>query len=200
MPRKSTRNFLADFARLGIEYLTPKGPQVSDDVQMVFVLEDLSASPAFVPGFTQQTPVQPTYACDINVFSAVGQNATIEIRADPDGGGLWASAITRLNNLAIHLWSIAAFSGLATTFNPTEANCSAFGDGSPATAVIQSGPQVSADPVNAMLLNIGFAQFGWTPNMILKPVYIGPGRVLVCESTSAGASPVQMGYFWHEVP
>lgn len=43
MARKTDRNFLVPFEALDIEYLPTKGPEVSDDIQMVYVMGDTSA-------------------------------------------------------------------------------------------------------------------------------------------------------------
>jgi len=202
MPRKTDRNLIADFATLGIEYLPNKGPEVSDDIQMVYIMGDVTgaglAVSTFVPGFTEPNPINREYGIDIDISATVGENATVEILALATGGGIWVTPITSNSNNTGHVWTIAALSGLGTTLNPTAANSSAFGAGLAATAVVEFGTQVSADPVNAMLYNMGGGQFGWAPNLILRPFYLGPGRVMVYESNSANAA-LDMGFLWREV-
>jgi len=81
MARKTDRNFLADFATLDIEYLPVKGPKVSDDIQMVYVMGDVS-TPAAVPstGFFRALRVGGER---INAVAAAVR-ATVELQAVVD--------------------------------------------------------------------------------------------------------------------
>jgi len=205
MARKTDRNFLADFNTLEIEYLPEKGPEVSSDIQMVYVMGNVAPAgatgQAFVPGYAAPVPVLRHYAAQFFQGPVVGENARIELLALATGGGIWISQVTGSpTQIDTQMFTIAALSGLATTLLPTAANSSAFGDGSDATAVIERGTNAVAPPVNVYRGRTGNNANNWATLMTSQfPVYISPGRVFVARAFIANLG-VTWGLEWQEIP
>lgn len=204
MARKTDRNFIADFASLDIEYLPSKGPEVSDGIQMVYVMGNVvpaAAAAAFVPGWDLPDPIPISYSTTANVGATVGEFGRMELIAAAGGNGLWIMQVTSVSALqAVHFFTIAAATGLATSIAPTPANSSAFGTGANATAVIDFGTSAAAAPLNAWEANIGSNTNARTNVGVGSgPIYIAAGRVFVCQKVGSN-SLITLGAQWREVP
>ncbi len=205
MARKTDRNFLADFETLDIEYLPEKGPEVSSDIQMVYVMGNVAPAgatgQAFIPGFAAPVPILRHYGVSFFQGPVVGEFARMEILALATGGGIWISQITGTNTqIDTLIFSVAALSGLATTLNPTSANSSAFGEGLDATAVIERGTSAVAGPTNVWRMKTGTNANNWASQMTSHfPVYIAPGRVFVARAFVANTG-FTWGFEWQEIP
>ena len=74
MARRTDRNFIADFATLEIEYLPEKGPDVSKDIQMVYVMGNVAPAGAQFNRFLGVAPPNmPAYALSRAGVAAVGE-------------------------------------------------------------------------------------------------------------------------------
>jgi len=206
MARKTDRNFLADFAALDIEYLPEKGPEVSSDIQMVYVMGDVTPAAAaaggFTPGFQTPNPILAEYAVAVTLGAVAGQNGVIELLAVAGGGGIWVDFILGTTTAVnFNLFSIAALSGLANRILPTAANSSAFGDGRDATAIFDHGNIVRVVPVNTWRSSTGA---GATSHASLyeahNALWIGPGRVFVAQMFTANLAATAVGLKWREIP
>ncbi len=182
MARRSFRNFVAEFRRLGIEYLPAKGPEVSDDIQMVQVIAD---------------PILAQYGCMAFVTAVVGERGRAELTAG--GNGLWLQGVFSASNSAEqHLFTIGAATGLGTTVNPTAANSSAFGDGRAALAIFEHGTSPTANPANALRPNVGNAS-RMGANLLRQPIFVAAGRVLVTQEVTLNLN-AWVGFLWREIP
>jgi len=207
MARKTDRNFLADFAALDIEYLPEKGPEVSRDIQMVYVMGNVApaavGAAGLVPGYTEPSTINVSYGVSFLVGAVAAERTRLELLAVATGGGLWVYSISNLANLAMQVtvFTIGALTGLATQILPTAANSSAFGAGAAATAIIDFGTSLVAAPATALGVDISNAGTDDPAQLTgngTGPIYIGPGRVLVVQlvATNIGA---QMQIQWREV-
>ena len=79
MPRKTFRNFLVDFATLDIEYLPRKGPKVSDDIQMVYIMGDVT------PAAAQAVATQYAGA-NASTANVAGEHSIASIEVIPANG------------------------------------------------------------------------------------------------------------------
>lgn len=182
MPRKSFRNFIAEFSRLGIEYLPAKGPEVSDDIQMVQVIGD---------------PMLAEYGCMAFVTAVVGERGRAELIVG--GSGLWLQGVFSASNSAEqHLFTIPAATGLANRVNPTAANSSAFGTGSAALAIFDHGASPTGPPANALRPNVGNAS-RMGANLLSQPIFVAAGRVLVTQEVTLNLN-AWVGLLWREIP
>jgi len=92
MARKTDRNFLADFETLEIEYLPEKGPEVSSDIQMVYVMGNVApagAAAAAVQGsITELEARQTLVAAGFGVFigAVAGNVVLVELEVVNAGG------------------------------------------------------------------------------------------------------------------
>ncbi len=90
MARITTRNFLADFATLGIEYgPDQKGPDISQDVQMVYLMGDVTtAATAAVGSKTEVAGRASLVAAGTGAFvgAVAGNRAIIELEVVNAGG------------------------------------------------------------------------------------------------------------------
>ncbi len=207
MARKTDRNFLADFAALDIEYLPEKGPEVSSDIQMVYVMGNVApaaaGAAALVPGYTEPAPINASYGVTHLVGAVAAERTRLELLALATGGGLWVYSISNLANLAmqVKVFTIAALTGLATQILPTAANTSAFGSGAAATAIIEFGTSLVAAPANALgidIANAGTDDPAQLTGYGTGPIYIGPGRVIVVQLVTANVG-AEMQIQWREV-
>jgi len=181
MARRSFRNFIAEFSRLGIEYLPAKGPEVSDDIQMVQVIGD---------------PILAQYGCMAFVTAVVGERGRAELTAG--GNGLWLDGIFSASNSAEqHLFTLAASTGLANRVLPTAANSSAFGDGRAAAAIFDFGASPTGAPAQALRPNVGNAS-RMGANLLRQPIHIAAGRVLVTQEVAANLN-AWVGLLWREI-
>jgi len=207
MARKTDRNFIADFATLDIEYLPEKGPEVSSDIQMVYIMGDVTgaavAVSSFVPGWNTPSPVSNDYTCTAFQGAVGGQRNRVELLALATGGGIWITAIENPDSSIqdYEMFTIAALSGLGTTILPTAANSSAYGTGSDATAIFEIGTSLTAAPANAERHDIGEGSSGRPEGLTgdgLTPIFIGAGRVFVVQNFSAGFGGT-VGIHWREI-
>jgi len=202
--RISRRNLLAAMAQLEIDE-REKGPNVHDNIQMVYIMGDTTAAAvggqAFVPGYAAPVPILRHYGVNFFQGPVVGENARFEILALATGGGIWISQITGTNTqIDTQVFTIAALSGLATTLNPTSANSTAFGEGLDATAVIERGTSAAAAPANVYRMRTGTNANNWASQMTSKfPTYIAPGRVFVARAFVANTG-FTWGVEWQEIP
>lgn len=209
MARITNRNFLPGFQDLEIEYgPDQRGPDVSDDIQMVYLMGDATPDPAisvasFVPGWSLPDPIPIEYAAQILIFNVVAQFTRLELIASAGGNGLWVYSLHTDNagNNNIFIWSNAAASGLATTINPTAANSSAWGAGVAATAVLDAGNTATVAPTNAMYVDMSISSVSGRPEAFtggFEPIYISAGRVFVMQ-TIATNKAMEIGVSWREV-
>jgi len=201
MARKTDRNFLADFAALEIEYLPEKGPEVSRDIQMVYVMGNVAPATAFLPGWDLPDPIPISYSVTANIGVVAGERGRVELLASATGNGLWVMQVTGVSALEdARFFTIAALTGLAVSINPTAANSSAFGSGADATAVIDFGTSLVAAPATAWRANIGSNTNARTNVGVGSgPIYIAAGRVFVCQHESIG-NAMTLGVQWRELP
>jgi len=202
--RTSRFNFFDRFraAFIGDE---KKQPRYSDDIQMVSVVQDVSGvggGGGFVPGFEAPDPVHIEYATMVSTPAVGGQFGRMELICSAAGGGLWVSAIigTTATNVNGRIFTLAAPSGLLTRLLPDATNATAFGDGSPATAIIDSGNTAFLPPNTFWRTNSGTStdQHGG-PSALQAPVYISPGRVFVFQMSNALLAGF-FGVYWREIP
>jgi len=204
MARKTDRNFLADFNTLEIEYLPEKGPEVSSDIQMVYVMGNVApAAATFIPGWTAPNPIPIEYSFNLLLLPVAAEFIRLELLALATGGGLYISAISDPTPGAngVNVWTLPAFTGLATRHLPTAANSSAWGTGAAATAIIDTGTSAVAPPATSEFLDISMNASARPEQFTgdgLTPVYIGPGRVFVMQHNVATAGE-QFGISWREI-
>jgi len=201
MARKTDRNFLVDFAALDIEYLPEKGPEVSSDIQMVYVMGNVAPAAAFEPGWDLPSPIPISYSTSANIGVVAGERGRVELLAAAGGRGLWVMQVTGVSALEdVVFFTIGALTGLAVSINPTAANSSAFGTGADATAVIDFGTSLVAAPATAWRSNIGSNTNARTNVGVGSgPIYIAAGRVFVCQMVAI-ANAITLGIQWREVP
>jgi len=201
--RTSLFNFF-DLFRAGGIGDEKKQPRFSDDIQLVSIAQDLiprggGGGSGFVPGyFVQDTPVAE-FGVDVAIAALAAEAARVELLPIATGNGAWVIVNTSESNMASNIWTIAAFSGLGTTLLPTAANSSSFGTGGAATAIFEFGTAVKDSPANALRINPGNSQVGWSQNLTLRPIWVGPGRVFVFQSTANNAQ-ADIGLWWREIP
>lgn len=199
MARKTDRNFLVPFASLDIEYLPAKGPEVSDDIQMVYVLGDATtpASTVFGTGL-QSLPVPEDAAVTAVsrlIAATVGERATMELVVAAGISGCWVSPMASGSQVPFKVWTIEAASGLGTTIVPTVANSTIFGLGTLPASTVDFGTQVSASPVSSWQLRLGQD----AGNILYGPtIFMGPGRVLVIEREFENVAAI-CGFIWREL-
>ncbi len=198
MARKTARNFLADFAALDIEYLPGKGPEVSDDIQMVYGMGDVNR---VIPGWTRPDPVLTEYGVFFFQGPVVAERGRIELLAPPGGGGIWIEMMLGTNTIIDTVFfSLNALSGLATTLNPTSANSGTFGDGVDATVVVERGTTATVAPANAWRGGTGPNASAWGgPRASHSPIYLSPGRVFVAQAFQLNLG-LNWGVVWRELP
>jgi len=209
MARKTGRNFLVDFATLEIEYLPQKGPKVSDDIQMVYVMGNVApAAPAgggFFPGYNTPDPAVRSFGVLVTVTAVAAQRSRIELLAPAGGGGIWIYSIHNTDNTSAgcNIFTLGALSGLASTLNPTAANSSSFGDGGAAGVIIEFGNDAVLAPTRALRLDIANAgtdnPYVFTGSGAKSGgIFVGPGRVFVVQH---GTVNTQIGFNvqWTEV-
>jgi len=197
--RTSLFNFFDRF-RTGEIGDPKKQPRYSDDIQMVSVVQNLSPSPAFVPGFSVPNPILREYAIFFNLLGA-GGFGRVEVIPSTTGNGIWISGILgTLTNIDGRHFTIAAPSGLATRVFPNETNATAFGEGLPATTIIDHGIGLVSPP-STMWRNTTGAQDDTRTSMydLFAPVYIAAGRVYVFQMTQGGVNGF-IGVYWREMP
>jgi len=203
MPRKTDRNFLADFQTLDIEYLPEKGPEVSSDIQMVYVMGNVAPAAAvatFTPGYSVPVPVLNHYWARTTSPATVGEFGRRELISLATGNGIWfVGAISGVSNIDMNVFTIAAETGLATRLLPTAANATAFGSGADATAILDSGTIVGAAGADRFLLNIGEASAARSSYLLQPPMYVSPGRVLVLQAFVANLF-TDFSMSWIEMP
>lgn len=178
-------------------------PRLSDDVQLVSIVQDLiprggGGAAGWVVGYEAPTPAVAEFGARFAIAAVAAEVATVAILAVGTGGGIWVMPATAENTMSARLYTQAALPGLGSTLNATAANATSFGAGGAATAIVEFGTQVSADPANAMGINPGATRVGGQQNLVLQPIFIGPGRVFMYESTAANAQADQV-LTWREV-
>lgn len=207
MARKTDRNFLVDFAALDIEYLPEKGPEVSSDIQMVYVMGNVvpaaAGAAAFAPGWATPDPIPRSYGVRVTATAVVGERARFELLAVAGGGGLWVYQVSNPDNVATNadVFTLGALSGLGTTLLPTAANATAYGDGGAATAIVEFGASAGAAPASAM--EFDFSNSGTDDPAIFNgygatQIFIGPGRVFVVQ-LSATNTQISFVVQWREI-
>jgi len=208
MPRKTDRNFLADFQTLDIEYLPEKGPEVSSDIQMVYVMGNVAPAAAgaagFVPGWATPDPILVEYGINTFTNAVAAERTRIEILAIATGGGIWITGIDSPTSSAVDcvMFTIPALTGLAATITPTAANSSAYGSGAAATAIVEHGTSLIAAPGTAERHDIGEGTSGRPEGFSgdgLTPIYIGAGRVFVVQLVFVNVGEF-LGLKWREIP
>lgn len=209
MARITNRNFLADFATLDIEYgPDQRGPDVSNDIQMVYIMGDVTggavAVSAFTPPWDEPPTIRNQYGFHTFVGNVAAQRGRLEILALAAGGGIWITSVYSITNgiVDVQFFTLGAFTGLGTTVTPTAANSAAYGSGAAATAIIEHGTSLATAPLNAERHDIGEGTQGageFLTGNGLAGVYIGPGRVFVMQHFTVNV-PEFFGLNWIEIP
>jgi len=195
--RISRRNLLAAMEQLEIDE-RDKGPAVSDDVQMVYMLGDTTSGSAFGTGL-QALPEPPddvVVAASVTIGAVAVQEGTIELIVPNTIRGVWASPTFNGGASTFKCWTLAAPQGLASTLDL--ATASIFGSGRAPLCQMDFGTVVPSDPAGSWDIRIGDDQ---GHNGVLYPwgIWIAAGRVLVFQR-DAGNVLVQVGFIWREVP
>lgn len=201
MPRTSLFEFFARFRAGGIGD-AKKQPRYSDDIQLVSVVQDIAATGAGFDRFESLAPtIMPSYGA--HMLGPGPQRSVGQLRAGEFG--LWLTGIflgTAGSFFAIDIWTegaLVALDDVQTDLDPVTAlNCSAWGDGRNALAVIRFGNQiVPFVPPAQSWSNFGSNAGQRTGVMVLpEPTYIGPGRVVFIQHTGNGSQ--NLGYYWRE--
>ncbi len=204
MARKTDRNFLADFQTLDIEYLPEKGPEVSSDIQMVYVMGNVAPAAAagagFTPGYGLPDPIPIDYGVVVFQGLTAGERTRFELIASAGGNGLWVIGILGTSTLVqMERWTIAAATGLANRVLPDATNSSTFGTGAAATAIFDHGTSAVLAPIHAWVGNTGSNTSARGNIQTNGPIYIAAGRVFVGQLTSVAVSAT-FGVQWREVP
>jgi len=202
MPRKTDRNFLADFAELEIEYLPQKGPSVSDGIQMVYVMGDVSAQAApGAPnmGVTLGVPVDQPVTVVMDFITAVAaQNSMCELTVAAGLQGAWVSPLasgSEVPMLVYMLETATAGAGL-TTVTPTLANSVVFGVGTLPISQVKIGTAIPTIPTFAWQ-----ARMSQESGIILYRdlIFVGPGRTIGVAREGFNIAAI-LGMLWREIP
>ncbi len=177
MARNQTRN-LNTLLQLAGVVETAKGPKISDDIQLTYLVGDLSglaarlATPTFVA-----TPSRP---------QVVGRRSRIELRAPPDAAIIvpwW-----RNEDATIHTWGVEDVTGitddLATVAPPVEL-------GGDSRALLQTGSGGVAEPV---ILPPDSETANKFPDLVVPP-----GQILMFATGVVNVS-ILITIAWLEVP
>jgi len=200
MARKTDRNFLADFQTLDIEYLPMKGPEVSDDVQMVYVMGDVSAQAAAgAPnmGATLGVPVdQPTTVVMDFISGVAAEQCTAQLVVAAGIQGAWASPLASGSEVPMLVWIDATPDAGLTVVTPSLTNSVVFGVGTLPASVVHIGTAAQTVP-----------QFAWQARMSQESgiilyrdlIFIGPGRTLKVAREGNNIAAI-LGMLWREIP
>jgi len=205
--RTSLTDFF-DLFRVGGIGDAKKRPRYSDDIQLTSIVQDLiprggGVGGGFTPGWQNPVPVLVQHAVRIFQSQVAGERTRFEMQALATGGGLWITGVFTATNAAIaHFFTTGSLLGGFTTFVPTEANSSAYGDGVAPTAVLQTGTTLVPAPGQAERYDYGDGPGKLTPDRFIGNTgyrYIGPGRVFVVQLNTANV-PEFFGVDWIEIP
>jgi len=179
MPRTNTRSFLAQLRSVGIDD-TERGPNVSDDIQLVYVVDDISrliAPRSPVEGFV-------TIGIPINVTRVSG----ISFRPPTDS----AAIVTWMRNDGAidSLYTIGTVLDLTNDLNPVAVDFST-GPGAP-RATIQQGTK--AVQTAGLLLPAGENIPDRHPDLV-----VGPGEIFLWVGNAIN-NAMTMTWSWREVP
>jgi len=203
MSRKTDRNFLADFAALDIEYLPQKGPKISDDVQMVYVMGNVApAGVSFNRFLGIAPPILPQYGILRAGSGTAGQGSVGMLTVGPFG--IWLIAINVGNSPATFQWDLwttdvrPVLSVINADIDPiTPLNATAF-SGLNSTCTYQTGSNALFSPTNRWRGqggNVGNAFTGEYP--MREVVYVAPGRTLIMQNIVLNNAALH-GFWWRE--
>jgi len=200
MARKTDRNFLADFATLNIEYLPEKGPEVSNDVQMVYVMGDVSAQAApGAPnmGATLGVPVDQATTVVMDFISGVAaEQCTAQLLVDPGLAGAWVSPLASGSEVPMLVWIDAAPDAGLTVVTPTLANSVVFGVGTLPVSQVHIGTAAQTVPTFAWQ-----ARMSQESGIILYRdlIFVGPNRTIKVAREGNNIAAI-LGMLWREIP
>ena len=188
MPRKTDRNFVADFETLGIEYLPTKGPEVSDDIQMVYQMGNVAGVPAFT------TAVH--LGAGAFEGAVVGAHAILQIECRNPGGLVVEAASVQVTDASLArvlCWTRAAGEAITgpATINLTDANSGIHtGPAAPLSVLISGTVPNAALP---------FFAYRWVSNELgLGGVFVGNGGFLMLVNGSQNLNS-NMAIRWREL-
>jgi len=206
MPRKTDRNFLADFEALEIEYLPQKGPEVSDGIQMVYVMGNVAPAPASEAPFSRflsvAPPVQPQYAIERAGNGASGQGSVGMLTVGEFG--IWLLAINIGDAPASYqwdIWSLAVrptLTVVSVDIDPiTAANSTAF-TSQESTCTFQTGSNALFAPTNRWRGQAGTGgNKGDGTITFFEPIYVEAGRTIITQTLPLNDASLH-GFWWRE--
>jgi len=204
MARKTDRNFIADFDTLDIEYLPSKGPEVSDDVQMVYVMGNVApAGVSFNRFLGVAPPILPQYAILRAGASTGGQGSVGMLTVG--GFGIWLTNLNVGNAPGAFQWDIwttavrPVLSVVSVDIDPiTPLNATSF-TGQNSTCTYQTGSNALFAPTNRWRGqggNVGNAFTG--AYRFSEPIYVAPGRTVIVQTIQLADASLH-GFWWREL-
>jgi len=203
MARKTDRNFIADFAALDVEYLPTKGPEVSDDIQMVYVMGNVApAGVSFNRFLGIAPPIVPQYGILRAGASTGGQGSVGMLTIG--GFGIWLLAINVGNSPAAFQWDIwttatrPVLSVVSVDIDPiTPLNATSF-TGLNSTCTYQTGSNALFAPTNRWRGQGGSQGNAFTGEYPMREVvYVAPGRTLIVQTIQLADASLH-GFWWRE--
>jgi len=207
MARITNRNFLTDFQTLEIEYgPDQKGPDVSDDIQMVHIMGDVTGGAGGSSGipfnYENQIPTTIGNVYEVSTLEAGPLRPVVELVAG--GRGIWLLAVLHSTATAANLgwWTLPAarIPALTRSFTPTQANSICYGDGGDSLSTFNVGDAAEDIPADVPLrialiaVNGGSGQFIYN-----RGIFINPGQV-VTQMRIGSNTDFPMGFRWRDIP